>query len=343
MEIEELISRLPNTSEHKWSFLETIGVAHRETIIANLLGFYFDPSEKHGLNGTFIKALLETTPKKLCENVKGHIPSYVSNTSKEGFSWANVIIEDSTDDNKRIDILIETEELVIVIEFKINHELNNPLGSYVSRVNKKYPDKKPYYLVLTPQWKSPVGAAIGNQEFQQIILSEFIQRVKSSVKELDGLGNEISNQQELIYNDFIDTIDNRKIRVKMINEYFEKVQRGENGFSNSYVEMAYEQFGILKDEIEKRVSRLAKQLNQKGTVRFSTLGSSKDKIESVIYCKRGDAQIKVRLNLNGWNIEFWDKKDGGRILVDELALGYKTSLDNLVSTTEDWIKDSLGH
>ena len=61
--------------------------------------------------------------------------------------------------NKRIDILIETNLFVIAIEFKINHELNNPLQVYKDFVEKEFSSKKRIYTVLTPDRKAPKNEA----------------------------------------------------------------------------------------------------------------------------------------------------------------------------------------
>jgi len=243
----ELIKNLPILEKTRWSFLETIGVAHRETIIANLLGYYFEPNGKHGLNDTFIKALLQTVPKQLTKNKNGEIRTEINELSKKGFAWANIILEDSTDENKRIDIVIETEELVIAIEFKINHSLNNPLNEYVrhiedNNINPNYKSKLKYYIVLTPQWKHPEGKAIGNEKFVQIMLSHFIERVEDIIKEED-LFKDIDNfQQYILYKDFINTIENRKKTIKMIDEYFNKVKSNE--ITTETIEQTFKNFNI---------------------------------------------------------------------------------------------------
>ena len=227
IDIAELLNELPESTEAKWSYLETIGVSHRETIMANLLAFYFNPTEKHGLGDVFIKALLQTTPYGLKEKKPSEIPSNIV-IPENGFSWAKVIVEDSTDDNKRLDILIETEQLVIAIEFKINHELNNPLNTYFEYIEddeREFSDKEKYHIVLTPYWKEPVGAALeGDTKFKQVIISRFVAKVKALVEKEDKLAR-LDAQQVMLYNDFINTIENRKIRVNMINEYVAKVEK----------------------------------------------------------------------------------------------------------------------
>ena len=344
MEIEELLRKLPETKKKEWSYLETIGVSHRETIMANLLAFYFDPSEKHGLGDVFIKALLQTKTQDLDANKKCEIPSRVAEIAAKGFNWAKVIVEDSTDDRKRIDILIETEELVIAIEFKINHNLDNPLSSYVSRVKGQYPGKVEYYIVLTPSWKEPMGDAKGNKDFKQMMLSHFIEKVEHLVqaqgkfKKLDEpyqFESLDEAQQSMLYTDFIYTIENRKIRITMMDKYSEKVKSDETLLKE--IESAFEEFNDLKKYIEVKVDGLLKLLEKNPGNKFSIMGGSKDKIESVLYCTKGDKQIKIRLTLKGWSVELWGKKDDKREQKRIKELGnHKTHLDVILKEIEDW-------
>ncbi len=332
MEIEELIEKLPPSEKRQWSYLETIRVSERETIMANLLAFYFDPEEKHGLGDIFIRALLQTRPLELRRNLGIDRPQEVVAMDNERFSWAKVIVEDSTDDNKRLDILVETEKSVIAIEFKINHDLNNPLNSYVRRIESKYPkskypEKVKYYVVLTPQWKEPVGAAEEpGTDFKQVILSHFIGKVDTLVKnEVKFTGDE-GTRQLMHYNDFLSAIINKKIRINMINRYFDRVKSG--NLSVDQIENAFKQFNELKGHAEKEMNKLLKLLNKKTIDDYSVLPVSKDKIESVARYKKGDKEIKVRLNLRGWAVERWRNEQA------ELKKAESVSYDIKVSMTE---------
>lgn len=296
----------------EWSFLETIGVSHRETIIANLLRYFFDPNEKHELGDTFIKALLQTTPFSLELKEKNEIPTFNSSS----FSWADVNVEEPTDNKNRIDILIETEDLVIVVEFKINHYLNNPLEDYVNhiegfdknkkKIKSKYDEKQKYYIVLTPAWKKPEGKAKNNKEFKQIMISHFIDNVEKMVN-ATIIKNNLNTHQQHIYQDFITTIKNRAKTMNMINDYFEKIKTGDLNIEN--IENAFKNLNIIKMHLEEKTDQLMKYLNKANGEIYSTLTATKDRIESALVKNIDNKkQIKIRLTLKGWNIEFWCKK-----------------------------------
>jgi hypothetical protein len=336
MDLKELIDKLPKAKKREWSYLETIGVAHRETIMANLLAFYFDPEGLHGLGDIFIRALLQTKPKHLSDKyVPVDVPPEVGKIAKNGFSRANIIVEEPTDDNKRLDILIETDQLVIAIEFKINHHLNNPLKHYVDRVISQYPQEeiKKYYVVLTPQWKEPIDAAAKPvTDFKQVILSDFISKVKAVIEDEGKFKSHDEAHQRMLYTDFLNTIENKKIRINMINEYFDSVRKGD--LTHEQIENAFKQFNDLKNHLEEKMDEFLKRLNEKSDNNFALLSGSKDKIESVAYCTKGDIQIKIRLNLNGWAIERWKKelRDWKRIETEEKP--HEEPITNLVKVIE---------
>lgn len=89
------------------------GFPRRETVSSNVLAYFFDPAEGHGLKDMMLKALLRTIHKEDMD---------VSDVS--------VATEASTDKNNRIDILLDLPELSIAIENKVDADLYNDLADY---------------------------------------------------------------------------------------------------------------------------------------------------------------------------------------------------------------------
>lgn len=224
-----LIERLKQLPEPQKTYLEILEVHDKEVPIANLLAFFFRNKEAHGLGDVFIKALLKTKFYELdiekSPKSSGTLISQGNTEKEQQFilnSISNVEVETEVrtskdnDDNKRIDILIDTEKFVICIEFKINHQLNNPLETYRNHIEKTYKDvdKQIFYIVLTPSKKeadvsNPQDYLEKNQIFKQVILSHFMKNVQS---ELPSDFEE--NNAFQYYTDFIQTIQNREIRYK---------------------------------------------------------------------------------------------------------------------------------
>lgn len=321
--MREIIRTLSGSEKRSWSYLETIGVSNRETVISNLLGYYFNPGERHPLGDIFIKALLKTSIYELENKIKDkHSDSIAKYLSDDySFGCVNIKIEEETDDNKRIDIVIEAEELVIAIEFKINHYLNNPLGSYVRRIKNNYKGKENYiYLVLSPIWKIPKGNAKGNKEFKQALLGEFIRNVDQLVEVNEIFKNDSTSHQYHIYQDFINTVKNKSKNYRMVKDYIEKVSKGGPVFTQE-VNNVFKDMLYVKQTFESKIKSYIKQ--SKGFKHLETKG----KLESVCYNKIGDYQIKLRINLSGWHIEKWENNERKK----EINVDYESSFKEIES------------
>lgn len=302
----ELLKKLPVQEKREWSFLETIKVAQRETIMANLLAYYFKPQEEHGLGDLFIQSLLSCY---FADSAKPGSQFVFPEPEKLNLGAAGVQTEVITTDNKRIDILISSRQFVMAIEFKINHVLDNPLDEYVDYVQKEFPEVPEgnrWYIILTPTRQQPQGQATTGKAglFRQIMLSHFIGRVAETVKEGNWLADKTSPQYHY-FHDLIKTINNRRREIDMLENY-QKILAENPDFSKN-LEGFYADLQTISKMVEEKLAGLQKVLNG-----YSLLKSSENKLYSVIEKKRGEAAVKVRLSLEGWKLEHWigrEKKD----------------------------------
>lgn len=347
---ENFMMKLIPLEKKESSYLEKIGVSQKETVMANILKYYFDPNENHGLNDLFIKSLLQTKAFDLHEK-KQH-DSFIERVS----SFKDIIfnnesttvkVEVKTFNNNRIDIVINTKKLVIAIEFKINHELNNPLDDYVDfiksqvQIGGKYYSKDAkniYFVVLTPYWKAPSGIASNNQDFVQIILAGFIGNIKNKIDnhwENDGTKN---THQYFAYHDFITTIENRGRIVSLIKKYSEMkykkkdvIQIDKLHKENKLTPKVNDGLNEIKTYFKDKIKELNKRKND-----YKSLKASNDKIESAIYRKvYENIEYKIRLSLLGWYFEGWEWDNGkGKIIIDKKIGTYFSSIEDLVKEIE---------
>jgi len=222
-EIDNIIFEDPRKT-----FMEILRVNNQEVHFANILAFFLRPHEKHGLGLLFLKALLQTNCYNFGkENTSGIVKLKDTGASFKGTTIhledldpnsIEVIVEQKTKKENRIDILIVAEDFVVCIEFKINHDLDNPLQDYSEFIHRKYSNKKyKYFVVLTPYAKDPIGVAEKylsiSQEFKQVILSHFFSNIQEALPD-----NYFSNSEHLQYyhhfQDLVQTVRNRKIRSK---------------------------------------------------------------------------------------------------------------------------------
>ncbi len=337
----DIIEKLPISKERKWTFLETIGVSKKETIMAKLLAYYFNPEGVHGLRNIFIKTLLQTKSHLLYEHKECEPLCTIEELKNYDFEWANIKLEVTTDNDNKIDIVIETEKIVIAIEFKINHYLDNPLDDYYKYINDHYAEKETkYFIVLTPKWKKPIKAAKNNNkenEFKQIILSHFIDNVEKTRINKGRCFGANDAQQHQIYQDFINTIENRKIKIKMMEEYFKLVEGDDNDDNLNKLDSAFRDMQYIKKKIESKVEELRKKLPD-----FDIIEDTKNKLNSAIHRKYNhNFHLKIRLSLKGWTIEHWEINSGTQIIDKDKpkTLKYESSLETVLIEVKTFIKN----
>lgn len=178
-------------------------------------------------------------------NFEKATPPESINSFIDNLSNVQVKTEDPTADTqekqKRIDLVLSTDECVVCIEFKINHELNNPLRIYQERIKnkeKKFYEKNKkqrdlFFIVLTPYKKAPSEAVQefidgGENEFREMVLSHFVENVVKNIPANYFIEN-VNNPYSQYLIDFIQTINNRAInhwRTQVLLDLKEKLPSG---------------------------------------------------------------------------------------------------------------------
>ena len=121
-EVKEICEKIPKKEK---TFMEISGYPHYENVCSNILAFYFNPKEEHKLNDIMLTALLDVAKEK---NVKADTNINASNI--------NVFREFTTENGNRIDIVMQSDEIVIGIENKIMAEVYNDLTDYANTLEK---------------------------------------------------------------------------------------------------------------------------------------------------------------------------------------------------------------
>ena len=170
--------------EHSKSIFDVAGYPHYENVCSNILAFYLDPSNEHGLGNLFLTALMELFG--------------------EGNPDPDSILinrEVTTKNGGRLDLLIETETQMIGIENKIRHVLNNDLADY-SRSLEAWakPNQLEVVKILLSIKKEKVSSGFKLIKYEQLW---------EKIREYMGKHITTSSQKWLLYlADFMSTIDN---------------------------------------------------------------------------------------------------------------------------------------
>lgn len=183
------------------TYMEIAGQPHFENVASNILGFFFNTSECHLFKHLAIRSLLESISK--------------TEFLEFEFKSRNVFREYRATDNKRIDIVIEFEDLVVVIENKIYHWLANDLNLYESSIkrNKDFTDKKLVFIVLSLNEESIPEKS----PFVNVTYRKFFDCLKPNIGEFFVNAN---NQYVTFLLDFIKTIENLKQMENINIDYF---------------------------------------------------------------------------------------------------------------------------
>jgi hypothetical protein len=115
------------------------GRGHYENPISDIFAFFLDIHEVHGFGDLVLKSVNETAG----------LPA--NDTDLIG----PPLREMHTDDDKRIDILIEGQDYVTIIENKIRHWAANPFDHYDEYLDKYYKNKTQYRFLLTVRKETP--------------------------------------------------------------------------------------------------------------------------------------------------------------------------------------------
>ncbi len=194
---------------------------------SQILKFYLNPSSPHELKGVFIDSFLELMN---CVNLNYSIQS------------VKVITEDTTMDNKRIDLLVEADSFVMAIENKIGAKLYNPLESYVRYVNTKYKGKEhKFFIVLSARNVTDTSELrkLYSHGYYYVNYQQLFTIVKKNLG--DYLFN--CNQTYLLFLlDFIRTIENKFYNIHMEkNRFF--------FYNRSQIEELINEYNAFKDAI----------------------------------------------------------------------------------------------
>lgn len=111
--------------EREMTIFDTALKNHHENPITELLSFFLNPNEKHGLRTSFYD---------------GFINSLNDKKEYEDFdfgSFLKVSTQQKTDKGNFIDLWVETDTSLIIVEVKVYHYQKNPFQDYLAWGRKK--------------------------------------------------------------------------------------------------------------------------------------------------------------------------------------------------------------
>ncbi len=119
MKLLQEFKTLPNTSKSE-SIFDIAGYPHYENVSSNILAFYLNPNNEHGLGNLLLSSLMS-----------------LAGGNESHQQIRSVDREVQSNNGGRLDIVIETHCLIIGIENKIFQPLNNDLADYSDTIDER--------------------------------------------------------------------------------------------------------------------------------------------------------------------------------------------------------------
>ncbi len=314
---------LPGRVEHPRTFMEIAGYPHYENVCSNILAFFMDPKETHGLETLILDALASA----------GNIA-----TADEGVG-GNVSVEREviTDAGNRIDILIESDDRAILIENKIYAGVSNPFEDYTVYLNRRTPEGRAQHKLLLTLYPTSEGS---EWCFMNLTYTEFVGEIRSL------LGRYVSRADTrhlTIFLDFLNTLENLQRGTRMDQKFVEFLaERGDD------VQSLFNGLKSFRAEMRSKVRELESLIDLEGfenieahdAWRGDTVSMSDNLYQHIRVADDLLVGIDTHLNPHGWEIQVFARDRGDpsklRALLESLKIpfeeeernGYKRFIHN---------------
>jgi len=138
VELEELLNEVGKYIRPKKekTLFSLGGRGHYENPVSDLLAFFLDPAEIHGLGPLFLRAFLECLADESLLQL-----------SLDG---VKITREESTNNQNRIDLVVRGSGWMLLIENKIYHWVANPLDDYERHFTELNQGTLPILVILSP-------------------------------------------------------------------------------------------------------------------------------------------------------------------------------------------------
>ena len=286
------LKNLPKAVNREPTFMEIAGYPHFENVCSNILAFYLQPSNNHGFGTLFLDVLVTLINEEMVTD-GGDI---------------DVRREELTRNEKRIDLVIESENYIIGIENKIFAGLYNDFCDYSKHLSS-LSDGRQVCKVLLSLHLIPSSPALCG--FYPISYQIFFQKVLTNI---DSYSLAVNEPHQTFLLDFIRTIQNLQ-RVTTMDQ-----QRLE------YFRNNYQGITALLNEVDSFRKDMRLKIQQlKDAVTFTDISdyhitsglwkSPKDLIDFNLYIIKIDdsfwLQLDVLLTPSGWKMQFFNSNNKG--------------------------------
>jgi PD-(D/E)XK nuclease superfamily len=289
--LEQLLAtfrNLPRSRLRERTFMQIAGYPQLENVASNILDFYFNPANPHGLRTLFLDTLLTLLHHH--EPIVGqHIELRREETTAAG---------------KRIDLIVETDTLVIGIENKIYHTVGNPFDDYQCHLIELSRGRTLYCVLLCLQ---PPIVTPDLHSFQLITYRTFFARI------LEHIGAYVLHAREpylTFLRDFIRTLSDLDQESGMdprMLTYFQQHQTD--------IEVFLTEVEVFREDMKRKVKDLANLIlidtsNMTLPIKQGYWKPENELYHLLVYQVALSEQLGLQINVNlsptGWRINMFN-------------------------------------
>lgn len=180
------LEKLPKAVKREQTFMEIAGYPHFENVCSNILAFYLQPCNNHGFGTLFLDVLATLIDEKI------------------EIDWHGVEVrrEETTENKKRLDLVIKSDKYVIGIENKIYAGLYSPFEEYSNHLKFSYSSRQVFKVLLSLRHIQPQEELKG---FKPIRYEIFFRKILENINSYALATNE---PHMTFLRDFIQTMQN---------------------------------------------------------------------------------------------------------------------------------------
>jgi hypothetical protein len=292
-------AKLPTHENRPLTFMEIAGYPHYENVCSNILAYFLDPEQQHGLGTLVLDALMDVGE---------------GNSSNESMS-SNLSVEREvyTDAGNRIDILIESDTHAILIENKIFAGVKNPLAEYADYLEHLPPPgrtKCKFLLTLSP---TNEGRGYG---FENLTYAMFVERIRSR------LGHHVSRADTrylTLLLDFLNTLENLHEGTRMNQRFVDLLAERKGEVESLLSEMKHFTFELRRKVQELRgLINIAEHNNVQQKLYRERWRLFDDLVYEITVSDDLTVTMDTFIDPSGWYIDFWTSTDDASRLSDFL-------------------------
>ena len=277
--------------------MEIAGYPHYENVCSNILAFFMDPEEPHGLGTLVLDALLASAGNvaAAAEGVGGNV-----SIKREVF----------TDSGNRIDLLIESDSRVVLIENKIYASASNPFDDYTDYFDRTYGHRANRKKILLTLYPTNEGSKWG---FTNLTYEGFVGLIRSL------LGRYVSSADArylTMFLDFLNTLESLRRGTRMDQEFVKLLAARSDDVKRLFADLK-----SFRSELRNKVEGLESLVDASqypNVVQYCWRPTETvamfDNLRHEIRVAEGLlVKVDTRINPSGWKILYSTNRKGDRL------------------------------